>query len=231
MSTVVDVSYLGPEDFVGPEFIRQCKENVEQLIDKIEKKLGKLKRKMKRALILVIQGLLQHMDLSTCQYGMWDRVKNVFKRFTLGLLKKVTGLSDYYIYKCIKVLKKVRYLVVKTRCKNQAQGYIEKGTPEYKKCFVGEAADRFFTDAFFIDLGFSKERLTINQRGAQRRRQEGGRKEARKDYSKPSVRSNISSFSTVSSSSAHRNGVSKTAIKYLSDIKALLKRSVQSLGP
>ncbi|WP_010598975.1 hypothetical protein [Rickettsiella massiliensis] len=234
---MTEVCYLPPAwHYARPQLLTEAIQSCSHLATSkfFLTKIGKVSEKQLRNIISVVQAFLHYTDLATLQYGMWTRAKNVFQRFDLKLIKKITKLSDYYIFGAIKVLKRAGFLFVEKVWTKILPGYFDKSHSEYKKAFKAKTAIRRLTTSFFALLGIDKECLERNQSTAMKKQEERVRQETHKEKSqKSSIWSKIPFFSgsTVSSTERKHHSKAKIAIQHLCDIKSILRRSIQTLGP
>lgn len=232
---MTEVCYLAPEGhYARPhlltEAIQRCGRLTKSII--LLEKIGQVSEKQLRNIISVAQAFLHYTDLASLQYGMLDRVKNMFKRFDLKLVKRMTGLSDSSLYKAIKSLKKAGFIFVKPLWKKVLPGYFYKSHPNYRKAFKAKPAIRQLTPSFFAILGISKESLERAQSEAMRKQEQRVRKgDYREKRQKSSLWAKMPFFKSLTFSTIERNNKTKAAIKHLFNIKSILRRSFQSLGP
>ena len=196
------------------------------------KKIGHCSKKSLIALQSFTQALLHYTDLSTFQYGMWNKEKCTFVNFDLKLLRRVTGLSKHYFSQCIKRLKKSSYMLVERAYKSIPARHIDQGSPEYNKAFKAAPAKRALSLSFFIDLGFNRERIEICQRDVTNKRVDKVREERK--IVEPKVTPKKTPYDYL----PNREAVNKSDVakSHTSKLKELLKnvrfgRSVQESGP
>lgn len=195
-------------------------------------KIGKISTRQFEGLRSFCQAILHYTDLASLQYGIWDKKEGIFKPFDLKILKKATNLSSYYFYGAIKILKSAGYLITKRKYKKVLPGYINNSDPDYGKAFKAFPSERKLSDSFFIDLGFSKDRLKMNQISVLRKREDKIRTEkGRKEIRKSSIRSNINFYASENINPFINNKLSDKGRKYLRSIKYILNGFIKESGP
>lgn len=192
--------------------------------------IGKVTERQLKALVSVSQALLHYTDVITLQYGMWDKVRGLFKRFDLKLVRKYTRLSNFAIYQSINLLKQGGFLEVKKVWEKVLPGFIKKTHPDYKKAFKSKPAIRKLTQTFFYALGISKERLEMNQSCAKRKQEERVRKEVyRKELQKSSIWSKMPFYVAAEPLRRdERKHTIKTSLSFLANLKSILNRSANA---